>query len=93
MPAFDDVLKANPVMDLEPKWGQGLLNGERFLRMACPSIAKHAQLVKSGSARNVSWYQARRKTSQIPTGTEVRYYRAAPEDILEGIFDEYAGQQ
>ena len=53
--SLDDVLKANPVMDLEPKWGQGFLNGERFLRMAYPSIAKHAQLVKSGSARSVSW--------------------------------------
>jgi len=53
--SLDDVLKANPVMDLEAKWGQGFLNGERFLRMAYPSIAKHAQLVKSGSARSVSW--------------------------------------
>jgi cyclase len=53
--SLDDVLKANPVTDLEPKWGQGFLNGERFLGMAYPSIAKHEQLVKSGGAHRVSW--------------------------------------
>jgi hypothetical protein len=31
--------------------------------------------------------------SQIPTAREVRYYRAGPEDILEGIYDQYAAQQ
>ena len=29
--SLDEVLKANPVADLEAKWGQGFLNGERFL--------------------------------------------------------------
>jgi len=53
--SLDNVLKANPVADLEPKWGQGFLNGERFLRMAYPSIAKHAQLAKSGGTHRVSW--------------------------------------
>jgi cyclase len=53
--SIEDVLKANPVADLEPKWGQGFLNGERFLQMAYPSIAKHAQLVKSGVTHRVSW--------------------------------------
>ncbi|MGA2714825.1 MAG: MBL fold metallo-hydrolase [Bryobacteraceae bacterium] len=53
--SLDDVLKANPVQGLESKWGQGFLNGERFLRMAYPSIAKHAQLQKSGATRRVSW--------------------------------------
>jgi cyclase len=51
----DDVVKANPVADLEPKWGQGFLNGERFLRMAWPSIARHAQLAASGVTHRVSW--------------------------------------
>ena len=37
------------------KWGQGFLNGERFLRMAYPSIAKHAQLVTTAGTRRVSW--------------------------------------
>ena len=50
-----DVLKANPVSDLEPKWGQGFLNGEAFLRMAYPSLAKHAQLVQAAGTRRVSW--------------------------------------
>jgi cyclase len=53
--SLDDVLKANPVSDLESKWGRGLLNGETFLRMAYPSIAKHAQLVSSAGTRRVSW--------------------------------------
>jgi len=53
--SLDDVLKANPVGDLDPKWGQGFLNGERFLRMAYPNIAKHAQLVSSAGTRRVSW--------------------------------------
>jgi cyclase len=53
--SLDDVVKANPVGDLEPKWGQGFLNGERFLRMAYPSIARHAQLAASGVTHRVSW--------------------------------------
>jgi cyclase len=53
--SLDDVLKANPVANLESRWGQGFLNGERFLQMAYPSIAKHAQLVRSGGARRVGW--------------------------------------
>jgi cyclase len=53
--SLDDVLKANPVADLEPKWGQGFLNGERFLRMAYPSLAKHAQLLSSVGTRHVGW--------------------------------------
>jgi cyclase len=53
--SVDDVVKANPVSDLEPKWGQGFLNGERFLRMAYPSIARHAQLAASGVTHRVSW--------------------------------------
>jgi len=53
--SLDDVLKANPVADLEPKWGQGVLNGERFVRMAYPSIAKHEELIKRVGARRVSW--------------------------------------
>jgi glyoxylase-like metal-dependent hydrolase (beta-lactamase superfamily II) len=53
--SLDDVLKASPVGDLEPKWGQGFLNGERFLRMAYPSIAKYAQLVSSAGTHRVSW--------------------------------------
>jgi len=53
--SLDDVLKANPLADLEAKWGQGFLNGERFLRMAYPSIAKHTELVKSVGARSISW--------------------------------------
>jgi cyclase len=53
--SLDDVLKANPVSDLESKWGKGFLNGEAFLRMAYPSIAKHAQLVRSAGTRRVSW--------------------------------------
>jgi glyoxylase-like metal-dependent hydrolase (beta-lactamase superfamily II) len=53
--SVDDVVKANPVADLEPKWGRGFLNGERFLRMAYPSIARHAQLAASGVTHRVSW--------------------------------------
>ncbi len=53
--SLDDVLKANTVADLDAKWGQGFLNGERFLRMAYPSIAKHAELLKSAGTRSVSW--------------------------------------
>jgi cyclase len=53
--SLDDVLKASPVADLESKWGQGFLNGERFLRMAYPSIAKHAQLMSSVGTHRVSW--------------------------------------
>ena len=53
--SLDEVLKANPVSDLESKWGKGFLNGEAFLRMAYPSIAKHAQLVRSAGTRRVSW--------------------------------------
>jgi hypothetical protein len=49
------VIKANPVADLDAKWGQGFLNGERFIRMAYPSIAKYAQLVSSSGARRVGW--------------------------------------
>jgi cyclase len=52
---LDAVLKANPVADLESKWGQGFLKGDAFLRMAYPSLAKHAQLVASGGARRVGW--------------------------------------
>jgi cyclase len=52
---LDDVLKANPVADLEAKWGQGFLKGEQFLRMAYPSIAKHAQLVATAGTHRVSW--------------------------------------
>jgi hypothetical protein len=40
---------------MEPKWGQGFLNGERFLRMAYPSLAAHAKLVASGVTHRVSW--------------------------------------
>jgi cyclase len=53
--SLDDVLKANPVSELEPKWGQGFLKGDAFLRMAYPSIAKHAQLVAAAGTRRVSW--------------------------------------
>jgi glyoxylase-like metal-dependent hydrolase (beta-lactamase superfamily II) len=53
--SLDEVLKAAPLADLDPKWGQGFLNGERFLRMAYPSIAKHAELMKRLGARSVSW--------------------------------------
>jgi hypothetical protein len=52
---LDDVLKANPVADFDAKWGQGLLNGDRFLRMAYPSIAKRADLVSAAGTRHVSW--------------------------------------
>jgi cyclase len=53
--SLDEVLKANVVADLEPKWGQGFLNGERFVRMAYPSLAAHAKLVASGVTHRVSW--------------------------------------
>jgi cyclase len=53
--SLDDVLKANPVADLEPKWGQGFLNGERFVRMAYTSLAAHAKLVAAGVTHRVSW--------------------------------------
>jgi glyoxylase-like metal-dependent hydrolase (beta-lactamase superfamily II) len=53
--SLDDVLKANPLADLDAKWGQGFLNGERFVRMAYPSIAKHAELLKNLGSRSVSW--------------------------------------
>ena len=44
---MEEVAKENPLADLEPKWGQGFLKGDRFLRMAYPSIAIHAEAVKS----------------------------------------------
>jgi hypothetical protein len=53
--SLDDVLKTNPVSDFESKWGQGFLNGEAFLRMAYPSLAKHAELVRRAGTRRVSW--------------------------------------
>jgi cyclase len=53
--SLDDVLKANPVAEFESKWGKGFLNGERFLRMAYPSIDKHAQLLKTVGSRHVGW--------------------------------------
>lgn len=53
--SLDEVLKSNPVADLEAKWGQGVLKGDQFLRMAYPSIAKHAQLLAANGARHVSW--------------------------------------
>jgi glyoxylase-like metal-dependent hydrolase (beta-lactamase superfamily II) len=53
--SLDAVLKTNPVADLDAKWGQGFLNGERFVRMAYPSIAKRAQLVTEAGTRHVSW--------------------------------------
>lgn len=53
--SLDDEVKANPVGDLEPKWGQGFLNREGFLRMAYPSLARHEQLLRSAGARRISW--------------------------------------
>jgi cyclase len=53
--SVDDVVKANPLGDLDSKWGGGVLNGERFLRFAYTSIAKHNQLVKTAGTRRVSW--------------------------------------
>lgn len=53
--SVDDVVKANPVSALEAKWGQGFLNGERFLRMAYPSIAAHAKLVQAQGTRHIGW--------------------------------------
>jgi len=52
---LEEVLKANPVSDLEAKWGQGFLNGERFLRMAYPSISRHAELAKTAGSHRVGW--------------------------------------
>jgi glyoxylase-like metal-dependent hydrolase (beta-lactamase superfamily II) len=49
---IDEVLKANPVSEWEAKWGGGSLSGERFLRMAYPSIATHAQQMKNAAAGN-----------------------------------------
>lgn len=44
--------------------------------------------------RTIVFIDIGRKTaSQIPASREVRYYRADPEDILEGIYDEYSSQQ
>lgn len=53
--SVDDVLKANPAAEFDGKWGGGFLNGERFLKMAYPSIAKHAELVSRAGTRRVSW--------------------------------------
>ena len=53
--SVDDVIKANPLGDLESKWGQGFLKGEQFLRMAYPSIEKHDQLVKLQGSKHVGW--------------------------------------
>ena len=53
--SLDEVIKAKPVADLESQWGQGFLNGERFVKMAYPSLARHAQLVSSAAAHRVSW--------------------------------------
>jgi glyoxylase-like metal-dependent hydrolase (beta-lactamase superfamily II) len=51
----DEVVKMNPLADLEPKWGQGFLKGDRFLRMAYPSLAAHAELVKTSGNKHVGW--------------------------------------
>ena len=40
---MDDVLKDSPVKDLNDKWGKGFMSPDRFLKMAYPSIARHAQ--------------------------------------------------
>jgi len=48
--SIDEVLKANPVSDMEARWGGGFLNGEQFLRIAYPSIATHAQQMKNAKA-------------------------------------------
>jgi hypothetical protein len=53
--SIDDVLKANPVSDLDAKWGRGFLNGEQFLRMAYPSIARHAKLLETLGSRHIGW--------------------------------------
>ena len=53
--SVDEVVNANPLGDLDSKWGGGVLNGERFLRIAYTSIAKHDQLVKTAGTRRVSW--------------------------------------
>ncbi len=53
--SLDEVLKMNPVADLDPKWGQGFLNGESFLRMAYPSLEKHEQLLSGVGKRRISW--------------------------------------
>lgn len=52
---LEAVLQANPVGDLEAKWGGGLLKGEQFLRMAYPSIARHEQLIQEVGSRHVGW--------------------------------------
>ncbi len=39
--SVDEVVKENPIKEYDAKWGGGFLNGERFLRMAYPSIARH----------------------------------------------------
>jgi cyclase len=53
--SLDEVLKANPVADFDDKWGKGFLNGDRFLRMAYPSIAKHAELLRKSGGHPVKW--------------------------------------
>jgi glyoxylase-like metal-dependent hydrolase (beta-lactamase superfamily II) len=53
--SLDDVLKASPVSEFEAKWGQGFLNSQRFLSLAYPSIAKHAELVRTAGTKRVSW--------------------------------------
>jgi len=39
---MDDVLKDPPVKDLNDTWGKGFMAPDRFLKMAYPSISKHA---------------------------------------------------
>jgi glyoxylase-like metal-dependent hydrolase (beta-lactamase superfamily II) len=39
---MDDVLKDPPIKDLNDRWGKGFLTPDRFLKMAYPSISKHA---------------------------------------------------
>lgn len=53
--SMEEALKTNPVADFEDKWGKGFLNGERFLRMAYPSIARHAELLQKSGGRPVKW--------------------------------------
>jgi hypothetical protein len=36
-----EVIAANPLHDLDDKWGRGVLKPEQFLSMAYPSIARH----------------------------------------------------
>jgi glyoxylase-like metal-dependent hydrolase (beta-lactamase superfamily II) len=40
---MDDVLNDSPISDLNDKWGRGFMAPDRFLKMAYPSIANHAQ--------------------------------------------------